>query len=193
MAKKYVCKGCNKACTSDVTHVCEHTCSDCAACPPRTYAEVRIPCDDCHRHFRSPACFANHKQNTSTQKSVCELKWRCEICGGQAATSAKHECYKCFCSNCLENKNIGHLCYMIPLTDTLPAASDKVLYVFYDNQTTQNTEYGEESKLHAPNLVCTQLFCSRCEDVEDGDCVRCGRRKHTFWQDPIGVLIIYLT
>ena len=33
MAGKYVCKGCNKACTSDVTHVCEQTCRDCMVCP----------------------------------------------------------------------------------------------------------------------------------------------------------------
>jgi len=59
---------------------------------------------------------------------------------------------------------------MRPLKDTLPAASDKVLYVFYDIETTQNTEYDEESKLHVPNLVCAQQFCTRCEDTEDGDC-----------------------
>jgi len=56
-------------------------------------------------------------------------------------TSAKHECYKRFCSNCLENKDIGNLCYMRPLKHNLSAASDKVLYVFYDIETTQNTEY----------------------------------------------------
>jgi len=64
MAKKYVCKGCNKASRSDVTHVCDQTCSDCTACPPCAFAEVRIPCDDCHRHFRNPTCFANLKQCT---------------------------------------------------------------------------------------------------------------------------------
>ena len=37
---------------------------------------------------------------------------------------------------------------MRPLKDTLPAASDKVLYVFYDIETTQSTEYADESKLH---------------------------------------------
>jgi len=34
MARKYVCKGCKKACTSDVTHACDQTCSDCMASPP---------------------------------------------------------------------------------------------------------------------------------------------------------------
>ena len=59
---------------------------------------------------------------------------------------------------------------MRPLNDTIPAASDKVLYVFYDIETTQNTEYAEESKLHVPNLFYAQQFCSRCEGAEDGDC-----------------------
>jgi len=126
MAQKYVCKGCNKACTSDVTHVSDQTCSDCATCPPCAFVEVQIPCDDCHRHVRSPRSFAIHKQMTSTQKSVCERKRRCENCGGWQVTSAKHECYKRFCGNCKENKDIRHLCYMKPLKDTLPARSDKV-------------------------------------------------------------------
>jgi len=44
-----------------------------------------------------------------------------------------------FCENC-NNKEIGHLCYMRPQKDALPPASDKVLYVFKDFETTQNTE-----------------------------------------------------
>ena len=72
------------------------------------------------------------------------------------------------------------------LKDALPHYSDKVLYVFYDFETTQNTEYTDSAKLQVPNLVCVQQFSSRCEDVEDGDCVRCGKKKHSFWQDPVG-------
>jgi len=45
---------------------------------------------------------------------------------------------------------------MRPLKDTLAPASVKVLYVFYDIETTQNTENKDESKLHVPNLVCAQ-------------------------------------
>ena len=26
-----------------------------------------------------------------------------------------------------------------------------------------------------------------------GDCVRCGKSKHSFWQDPVGELLSYLT
>ena len=39
---------------------------------------------------------------------------------------------------------------MRPLKDALPPASDKVLYVFYDYETTQNTVYTDEAELHVP-------------------------------------------
>jgi len=64
MAKRYVCKACHKSCWRDVTHVCDQTCSDCKASPPCAFSGARTHCDDCNRHFRSPSCFANHKQST---------------------------------------------------------------------------------------------------------------------------------
>ena len=93
----------------------------------------------------------------------------------------------------MDNKEIGrHLCYMKPLKNALPPAGDKVLYVFYDFETSQNTEYADEAKLHVPNLVSVQQFCSRCEDAEDAcDCVRCGTKRLSFWQDPVGELLSY--
>jgi len=36
---------------------------------------------------------------------------------------------------------------------------DKVLYVFYDFETTQSTWYTDDTKLNIPNLVCVQQFC----------------------------------
>ena len=35
---------------------------------------------------------------------------------------------------------------------------------------------------------------SKCEDVEDveRDCVQCGVRKHSFWDDPVGSMLSYL-
>jgi len=109
-------------------------------------------------------------------------------------TREKHECYKRFCDTCNESKKIGHLCYMRPLKDALPPAADKVLYVFYDFETSQNTEYADEAKLQVHNLVCVQQFCSGSEDAEDTrDCVRCGTKRLSFWQDPVGELLSYLT
>ena len=103
-------------------------------------------------------------------------------------THEKHECFKRFCDTCKENKQIGNICYMRPLKDAIPPAGDQVLYVFYDFETSQNTEYADEAKLHVPNLVCVQQFCSRCEDAEDAcDCVQYGTRRLSFWQDPVGI------
>jgi len=74
-------------------------------------------------------------------------------------------------------------------------STDKVQYVFYDIETTQNTEYTDEAKLKVPNFVCVLQFCSRCEDVEgvERDCVRCVKRNHSFRQDLVGELLTYLT
>jgi len=81
---------------------------------------------------------------------------------------------------------------MKPLKDMLPDASDKVLYVFYDFENTQITKYSDKTTLHVPDLVCLQQFCSQCEDAEDcGECVRCGQRKHSFWDDPVGDMPTY--
>ena len=38
-----------------------------------------------------------------------------------------------------------------------------------------------------------QLFSARCEDVEEGDYVRCVKRNHSFRQDTVGDLLIYVT
>jgi len=104
-----------------------------------------------------------------------------------------HKCNKLICATCNQNRDVGHLCYMRPLKDVLPSAGDKVLYVFYDFETTQNTRYSDKATLHVPDLVRLQQFCSQCEYAEDeGDCVRRGKRKHSFWADPVGDMLSYL-
>jgi hypothetical protein len=82
---------------------------------------------------------------------------------------------------------------MQALTNVLPSG-DGVLFVFYDFETTQDTQYSETARLHFPNLVCLQQFCSRCESSEnvDENCTQCGKRKHSFWEDPVGDLLSYL-
>jgi len=48
--------------------------------------------------------------------------------------------------------------------------------------------------VNVPNLVCLQQFGSKCENAQDIgiDCEQCRRRKHTFWDDPVGYLLTYL-
>ena len=83
--------------------------------------------------------------------------------------------------------------FMRPLKNVLPAG-DRVLYVFYDFETTQKTRYSDTATLHNPNLLCVQQLCSSCEVVKDieRDCVQCGVRKHLFWDNPVGSMVSYL-
>jgi len=82
---------------------------------------------------------------------------------------------------------------MATLKNEIPR-SDNVLFVFYDFETTQDTKVSDSTTLHVPNPVCLQQFCIQCEmsaDIDE-DCERCGKRKHSFWDDPIGDLLSYL-
>jgi len=69
-----------------------------------------------------------------------------------------------------------------------------VLFVFNDFETTQDTRLTESSIVQIPNLVCLLHFCTVCEKKTniDVDCVRCGRRRHAFWDSPVGDLLTYL-
>jgi hypothetical protein len=82
---------------------------------------------------------------------------------------------------------------MQPLKNVLPSG-DRVLYIFYDFETTQNTRYCKTASLRVPNLDCIQQFCSRCEssDNVDQDCRECGKRTHSLWEDPVGDMLNYL-
>jgi hypothetical protein len=110
-------------------------------------------------------------------------------------TDMYHVCYQRFCENCKQDRDVNHMSYMRPLKNALPVAGDKVLYVFYYFETTQNIKcHDNKASLHVPNLLCVQQFCSAHENEEEdvGDCARCGKRKHSFWDDPAGDLISYL-
>ena len=56
------------------------------------------------------------------------------------------------------NREVGHLCYMRPLKDVLPANTDKVLCVFYDFETTKNMRNADKAKAHVPNLLVSKRF-----------------------------------
>jgi len=84
---------------------------------------------------------------------VCERKRCCAKCG-VLKTSDNHEYNKRFCHICNQNREVAHLCYMMPLKDVMPVNADKVLYVFYDFAATQITRYSDKEKVHVPNLVC---------------------------------------
>ena len=145
MARTYVCKACGKYCRSDVSHTCDQTCSYFMASQPCVATGVRIPCADCDRHFRNQTSFANHKRRIGNKKAVCERKRQCGTCGDLDVSGRPHECGKRYYDVCIANREVGHLCCMQPLNNVLPS-SERVLYVFYDFETTQNTRYSETAK-----------------------------------------------
>ena len=81
---------------------------------------------------------------------------------------------------------------MSPLSDRVPRR-DRVLYEFYDFETTQNTKCTDTSFGHVPNLVCVQQFCATYEDEADVDVDsrRIGKRKDSFWTVPVWDLLSY--
>ena len=171
MARRYVCP----ACKNGVLHRCNASCDACSAIPLCIQDNARIPLDECNRYFRKATCFENHKRLKISGKTVCEVKRRCE-CG--AVEERYHECYKRYCSQYLKKRDLGHRCYISPLSDRA-SCSDKVLFVFYDFETTQNTKCSDNSFQHVPNLMCVQQICALCEGDPNVhvDCRRCGKRK----------------
>jgi len=111
----------------------------------------------------------------------------CANCGILLDPEHKHECFEPFCNQCQQNKEIGHLYYVIPLVNELPK-SDDILFVFYDFETTQDTKFSDSATEHIPNVVCNQQYCLHCEMQPDVsvDCKRCGKRRHSFYDDSVG-------
>jgi hypothetical protein len=66
--------------------------------------------------------------------------------------------------------------------------SDKLLYVFFETECTQDLEKRYGTFEYVPNLIRAQQMCSKCEVVDDlsVDYEQCGKRIHTFWKDPVG-------
>jgi len=137
VAKKYVRKACQKDCTRKITRVCVQTSSDCMVSPPSAISDLRIPCAECNRHLKATHII------TTTSKALyrnilCACVW-------MALTHGNHEFNKRFFENCKQNRDVDHLCYIRPLKDVLHSAGDKVLHVFYDFETTQNTSYADKA------------------------------------------------
>ena len=102
-----------------------------------------------------------------------------------------HDCSKRYCHTCKQITATGHLCFMRPMKDFLPANANNVLYISYDFETTHNKTYSDTAKEHVPNHVYVQQFCAKCGKIEDCsiDCKRCGRRRQSFSNDPVGDLL----
>ena len=121
---------------------------------------------------------------------MCEAKRHCRQCSTMEGQN--HEYNKRYCLQGLKYRVIGHKCYISPLSDRAPR-SDRVLFLFYNVETTHNAKCTDTSFKHVPNLLCVQKFSAVCEDDADMDVKyqRCGKKKHSFWTDRFGDLISY--
>jgi hypothetical protein len=182
-ATRYICNGCDTLC--NFTHKCDKVCSLCTATPPCTEYQSKYCCT-CNRWFLCEKCFQHHIILKVKGKLVCQWRQVCRNCSYLATSDSKHECFKKVFTFYNKKQLSGHLCYVVPLKPS--KLSNKYLYVFFD------TEKCDGSLEHVPNLICALQMCCECETVDDVnvDCEQCGKRVHTFWQDPVGKFIDYL-
>ena len=76
----------------------------------------------------------------------------------------------------------------------VPTSSEHVLNLFYDFETTQDTERYDMSKEFVPNRVCFQNFSSKRGNIShvQQDCIQCGKHIHSYWDYPGGDMLNYL-
>jgi len=137
----------------------------------------------CNRSFRRQPWYDRYKTNRlrgKTYESERDFALRVPRC----SRVKKHEYLKPHCANCDQNKE--------SLKNELSRCDD-VQFVFCGFETTQDTKFSDKATEHLPILVYLQQFCTACETQDDMhmDCARCGRRLHSFFEDPVGDLLSY--
>ena len=156
MAKRYICNAC--ATLYDFTHKYEKACSLCTGTPPCTKDRKKY-CSTCNRWFLSEKCFHYHVAVKVKGKLVCKWRQVCRNCSFRVTSDSKHECFKRFCTYCYKNQPSGHFWYMAQLKPS--KLTDRVFYVFFDTECTQDLEWHDGSFEHIPNLICALQMCSK--------------------------------
>tara|TARA_R110000824_G_scaffold2946_2_gene13443 strand:- start:82 stop:3975 length:3894 start_codon:yes stop_codon:yes gene_type:complete len=145
-AKSYYCNMCKKS-LNNKEHKCNFKCKlckkrDCDFLGQKKVKDWFSECDDCNKWFPTQKCFENHIDR-------CDLSWKCGECNKTYDTKRfdkdTHICGDYYCANCKSVVNADHKCYMMP--KPLRPKSDK--YIYYDLETTQDTNGGE----HIVNLA----------------------------------------
>ena len=81
---------------------------------------------------------------------------------------------------------------MMTLKDILPANADTIIYVFYDFKNTQKRGIRTRRKY----TCLTASVCNRFVRVRGRErkrnCLRCSKRRYSFWDDTVGDLLTYL-
>ena len=192
----FFCANCNKGFHRIEQYKCKRTCECCFVTPPcRSDGAEMIECVDCGRKFFGHSCFVNHKSAGSYKNNgkVCDVVRLCENCLKIVNTQhGQHECGISFCKQCSKRLAFNDACFMqfVGGGKNLKAEK-KFLYIFYDFETRQNTSYGENARIHMPNICVAHQVCTDCIDVDDLKiiCSKCGVREFIFTEDLVKQLM----
>ena len=121
LGRVYFCLKCEKGYNTEDWrhHSCAKKCRCChhIACPNQGEVGSWIPCARCHRIFKGPGCFENHRRvGVNGGKSVCQTYSKCQKCGKVADVSqGEHKCGEARCPTCQKHDNPEtHPCFMMP-------------------------------------------------------------------------------
>jgi hypothetical protein len=199
----YFCTSCYRAYSNRLTHRCKEKCPACRLSPVCMKQSAKIVCKDCGREFYSRKCYQQHKQHKLTAKlSVCDYYKKCRNCNTTYVMYKKrttpHICGEIFCTNCRCHKARGHLCYITPDKKSEPPSTKKILYCYFDIESTIDTQISSDvndGTIHQCNLLVAHTQCDACEQIEDISifCSQCGIRKHVFWENSVEEFIKFLS
>ncbi len=178
------------------SHVCKASCAFCWKFCVGSEDEPMIECNECNRYFSGEKCLENHRQRGTDKKSVCEKVKFCQDCNkiyNLYGAISEHRCDHYICRLCKNyvSSNGPHPCFMEPFNFVKDL---HFMLIFFDFETTQDTEIDENNKLHQANLCCANIVCFKCYLIEDEnyECEICKQRNYTFFNDAQGSCVTKL-
>ena len=124
---------------------------------------------------------------------MCDVVRLCENCLKIVNTKhGQHECGISSCKQCSKRHAFNNACFMQPVGGGKNLkAEKKFLYIFYNFETRQDTLYGENARIHVPNIYVAHQVCTDCTDVDDLKiiCSNCGVHEFIFTEDPVKELL----
>ena len=181
--RSYWCHDCKTGYDDKGRHRCVNGCKACYSgnCLTTDGVNDWVYCADCKRHFKSPACFNNHKRpGTSVAKfgTVCKQYFKCEKCDRVVnkhllKRGQRHDCTDVWCRICKDNFPAGHKCYIKPKVVNFKGKKEKPFcYIFFD------VESQQETGIYKPNLCVVQKTCETCDPrPREEPCDLCGVEK----------------
>lgn len=199
----YYCAECNIPFQRNGVHKCDSACPMCNSKPPCPKQDnFYKKCEFCNRYFKSLHCYEQHLVNIDSEaKTICQMYIKCKNCYRTYKNykgRKVHTCGEFFCKVCKDHFSSPHLCFMKKDKKTNPPSAEKIMFVYWDTETSQDTLINEQNvqngTRHIVNLLVSQSQCNNCSDVTDVNhvCQLCGDRQQIFVNDPIKSFLDFL-